>query len=563
MNNLPEWAEPIEQVELPEWAEPIAPPEMPVETVPENISNLQNSPATSGEIETPMEFIGQEEPETLPMRLEDRWRRTGEMVARNNSDDLTDPAEITAKAQKTGILAAGQVVGAVADTVEYAFTELIKEATPEKVKEFAAKKGQELLQTDVGKFMFSSAMKGQEAWESFADKYPDEAMFGESLFNLSGLGLTKSAASTIEKEFVDIVGDTKKFAAAAMPDSYYKETLSAIVDKGIWKGIRPTVKKKKSSETQRKIFINHAVSGVESIIENKGNLKFANLDGSIDTGRLPRNLREYSQAIEQTRDIIYKQYDELIEQTGENLIDPSDIIAALEDLAHNDWKKVGNHKQSIDALRLAAGLKEHGGFTARQAQEKIKEFNAKLSSYYAGKPTDVGSHEVNKLFAEQMRKTLDDTVTARTGESYQALKNKYGSLLALEQEVNHRTVIDLRQNAKGLADLSGVFAGAQMVNAIATGNAPLFAASLTAKGMLSYIKSLNNPNRYIEKMFKSAGRIHELHSDFNPKSTLFKSGKQAVDDVSNLKNTRDMDIPGIDQKNREYMDDINKPGVTN
>ena len=140
-----------------------------------------------------------------------------------------------------------------------------------------------------------------------------------------------------------------------------------------------------------------------------------------------------------------------------------------------------------------------------------------------------------------MRKKLSDYVdefagTSPDNKTYQQIKNQYGSLKALEDDVARRAAIHSRANAKGLMDMPDIFSGSQAINAVATQNSALFIAAGTAKGIQSFYKRLNNPDTHIEKVFRNVEKLMIRRQGFIPRSSIGKSIAGIKKERENLRN---------------------------
>jgi len=80
-------------------------------------------------------------------------------------------------------------------------------------------------------------------------------------------------------------------------------------------------------------------------------------------------------------------------------------------------------------------------------------------------------------------------------------------LKAAEKEVNQRAMVVLRQNPKGIFDLTDIFSGGQIISGVAHGNPASVLAGLAQYGIKGAIKRANNPNLIIKKMFSNVERL--------------------------------------------------------
>lgn len=82
----------------------------------------------------------------------------------------------------------------------------------------------------------------------------------------------------------------------------------------------------------------------------------------------------------------------------------------------------------------------------------------------------------------------------------------------------NRAIVQARKNAKGLLDFTDVFSGGNVVQGILTLNPTQIAVGGTQKAIASVMKTLNDPDRYVRKLFelvddsynKTGGKLRPL-----------------------------------------------------
>lgn len=435
--------------------------------------------------------------------------------------------------------AAGQAAGGALDAIGVAVGKLISEGTPEGVKDFAKDKAAAFAQTEVGKMALSALQGGTESWKSFSESYPDAAIAAEGIFNVASLVPINRGASSVLREGVDTAADISRAVTNINPKIIDNKILSE-VRAGVQKGARPGVEGKRTFGQASKYW-EDAASATESIVKNKSQLSFVDEAGEKVVGQLPKNLEQFSQAIDQTKKVIFDQYDKLASETGTKL-NVNDIIKELEKIQIRKDIRAASPETAVYAKKKIADLQEIGELSATEAQDTIKVLNSKLQAFYKNPShADAGTVAVDKLIADKLRTQIDDAIRAATGQEYGQLKREYGALSAIERDVNRRMIVDLRKNAKGLADFSDMFSGAQAVASVVSQSPGAFAAAVTTKGISKWIKSANDPNKAIEKMFKNVDGLVAQKGEFVPKSY---AGRQVNRAVENFKMVRD--LPEID-----------------
>lgn len=283
------------------------------------------------------------------------------------------------------------------------------------------------------------------------------------------------------------------------------QKLSKVIRSGIEKGIRPTVVGKQTA-SQGEAYLERAESGVKSIIANKDNLQLTNKNGDVITGKLPSSIKEFGQSIEQTKKQIFQQYDAMQVKAGAKgaAVDLSPIVKELEAVANDPVTMSVSPAAAKYAKDSAERLSGVGQYTTAQAQDAIAQINTRLTGYYKNPPPDFAEKSaIDNLVNTNLRKSLDDIIEKSTGEGgYQELKNAYGSLKAIEKDVNHRAVVDARKNKIGFFGYADIWTAAEVVSALADPSKLPRAAAI--QGAKQWINWVNNPNRIVKSMFSEA-----------------------------------------------------------
>lgn len=314
--------------------------------------------------------------------------------------------------------------------------------------------------------------------------------------------------------------------------------INVAIDKGVEKAIRPSVVKMEMYGQMEK-YRADARTTVTEIIKNKDNLKLVNEFGDKVEG-LPKTLKQFSQAIEETKRTIFEEYDALAKESdkyrpnrnmydangksqyplkpGERPVLKSGEHPVIEQPAIKvDLSKIGNELAPVlkskvlrdlspETVEYASArlntLKERGSYTAVETQEAIKILNQSLEAVYKDPtPATKGRALVDSMVANHLRKQLDTTIEGITGAKYQALKRKYGSLRRIEKDVTKRAIVDARKNNKGLLDYSDIYTGYHIIEGMLKGDPVKVTAGIGARLTKTYYKMMNEPNRIVKNMF--------------------------------------------------------------
>lgn len=338
-----------------------------------------------------------------------------------------------------------------------------------------------------------------------AQKYPavQAALdLGQLGANVVGYGWGKIGASAAEDIARQIPGEIANVSKAINP------TLDDIIQKGIDKGIKPTnIPNNDLPEFSRKANI-----AIKTIAENKDALNLEDADGN--TINRPKSNADLANAITQTKQNIYQKYTKLAKMAGDNsasqfdarpIIDQLGKVAQApgEELSVNDPRLKYSQSARQYAYKMQDEIQELHGASPEIIQSRIQDLNNSLAGYYDGRVAkSVAS--IDASIAQSMRTQLDSKIENAVGPGYQDLKNQYGSLKSIEDAVNHRALVQARSASKNVFDLTDVFTGAKLVGGIATMNPALVAEAGAGRVIKEIYKSLNNPDRYIDKMFEAA-----------------------------------------------------------
>lgn len=373
---------------------------------------------------------------------------------------------------------AGYTFGKVFEPLTKPIMSTIGKAIPEPIKKFAGE-------------------TATSATEAYRDIIPDEGT-RDVISSVGAMGVTALGLKDI--------GLLPKKPKVLSMDKELRE--------GVEKGIAPTVTGKKTLKG-REGFYDDTRTAVEKISENKNKITILDENGNqVDT---PKTLSQFAQAIDQTKKIIYKQYNDMAIQAGDNnsLFKSSDIVNKLEKLTDPDGFYKGNTSAQAYASSLLNDIRQLEGAPPDIIQERIRELNESLAPYYSGRAEKVKAR-IDASVAEAMRTQLDKQITDAVGEGYQELKDSYGALKAIEQSVNKAALKKARQAKAGLFDLTDVFTGGEIVSGVITLNPALIAKGASGMAIKNGLKILKDPDRYIAKMFNKAYKI----SDLKPVKTM-------------------------------------------
>lgn len=422
---------------------------------------------------------------------------------------------------RTGVRTTGEVGFGLAEIAATPLKAAFR-GIPEPVKKF----GQFIAETPINKAVLGQAKEGfnyaGELAGEVAKKYP------EATKDVKGVAGILTGLATVIPGFNALknLGKSSGFGASLKsgqltlktPSLLPKQSMGAVdtaIDVGINKAVRPSVVGKQSSK-QIKDFTDRSRTAVKSIVLNKNDIKLVDeLGNPKPAGSLPATLSEFTDALGQRKQEVFKRYDALSGQTG-FITDATPVNKLSEELlsiSNNRVLRVANPGAAEYAKEMAINIQEMKKWTASEIQDFITGKNAELKAFYRNPQYGLaGKTNVDALVVNRANSLVDDMIekTLGRGSEYDLLRKEYGSLAELEKEVAKRTIVDLRKSNKGLVDYSDMLSGAEVVRSILTQSPEAFATGATIKGISRYIKYLNDPNRIVDKMFKSVDEAFGL-----------------------------------------------------
>ncbi len=287
------------------------------------------------------------------------------------------------------------------------------------------------------------------------------------------------------------------------------EQVDRMLLKDYQKGVKPSTGGINTA-TQAENYNKNVLNAIKTIVENKPNLKILDEYGEL-TGKTPTTLKEFTQAIDQTKKNIFEKYDALAKQAGEKGVEVglNGIVKDLDNVANNTVVKDLHPELANYAEQRAMALNKRGVYTTEEAQSAIENLNKSLEAFYKNPSYDSASKaSIDALIANKLRVGLDDLIEKTASPGYQELKNKYGSLKAIEKDVVKRMVVDARKNNKGLIDFTDIMSASDIVRGISELSVGGLVKGVTMKGIAEWYKYINSPNTAIKHLFENAERYN-------------------------------------------------------
>jgi hypothetical protein len=413
---------------------------------------------------------------------------------------------------ETGIQTVGQVLGGVGDVIG----QTVKAVTPD----FIVNKATAALgETPVGKLIGEVAPKVAEKYKSFSEAHPRLTKNIESTANIAAalpIGAESSAAKEVIKDTAkstlkgakNIVSDVAS-SALEKAGGVYSKNIDTFIDKSIEKSVKPSVAGKETMAAQNS-YKQKARDAIKEIVSNKKNL---DLDPELPGIQLPENIAQTQKAIAQTKQNIFKQYSEMAQKAGQKQAKVNlegignELLSLADNKVLNDINpSIVNYAKSKAETFLSRKI-----YTPEEAQDAIKYLNQSLDAFYKNPTYESATKAmIDASIANNLRKGLDNVIEQAGQSGYQALKNKYGALSAIEKDVSKRAIMEGRKNAAGLLDFTDILSGGQMAEGLLSLNPAKFASGVVQKGIKKFIKSINSPDEIIKRMFKKVDKTINL-----------------------------------------------------
>lgn len=402
---------------------------------------------------------------------------------------------------------AGALAGGVSDIALGAVKEGVKVFTPQAVQDKVSELAQKAGITVAGAIP-------QEALTALAN-HPEALGNIQAIVDLAttvpAIKPVAEALQGVAKPAIKVVEQGAKtsldLASKALTPS--EKALESKILVKYQKGVKPTIQGQKTAQNVVD-YKQNVISGVKTIKENMADLQFTNDAGEIIKGETPKNLQQFSDAIDQTKKSVFKQYDTLAKKAGGAgvTVDTSKIASELDSVINDKALSITSPNAIAYAKATKDRLLNTGIIDAETAQNVVQNYNKSLEAFYRNPSYDNATQAaIDATIANNVRKTLDEGISSLTGKQYGALKKQYGALKAIEKDVVKASLRDARKNVKGLIDFTDIFTGSQLVHGLATMNPATIASGIASKGIQTIHKTLNDPNRAIEKMFATVGKL--------------------------------------------------------
>jgi hypothetical protein len=255
------------------------------------------------------------------------------------------------------------------------------------------------------------------------------------------------------------------------------------------------------------------MNAVDSIIANKGDLKLTDAtDREMRPGSTPKTLHQFSQAIEQRKEAIFNQYDEMASRAGGQGIKVplQPAIAALFKVANEPEVLAAHPGIAGTAERFAKAWSETGALSPKQMQKLIQNLNA---TYAGPSPTReiISERTLMQPVMQTMRDTLNQAIESSQGPGYQPLKNQYRDLLSIERDVANAVQREAKNIPGGLGgSLANLVSAGELLHGVILMEPRALATAASVKGAQMALRWAKSPNRAVQQMFAHRARQGQM-----------------------------------------------------
>lgn len=227
----------------------------------------------------------------------------------------------------------------------------------------------------------------------------------------------------------------------------------------------------------------------------------------------PNNLTGMRTAIRELREKVWGNVKVMLKEGSSRELEvDGDRIANRILEATNNPKVQRESPQMIEALKRKADT-YRGKISIEDAEDILEQTNAELESFYRANKSSQKLAESNPekhadlLLVQELRKQLDEQLS-QLGPSFKGLKEYYGALASLGEQVERRWLQAEGRNVLGLAEQLGYAqAGGRFFADLFTGHPVRALGDLGQAGLARWLKILDTPDNKIQRafeMFKSS-----------------------------------------------------------
>lgn len=329
------------------------------------------------------------------------------------------------------------------------------------------------------------------------------------LFPSAFLGTAADIATSPADALIDVAtAGIGKIAKLGKTGKVLKET-KKVVKNRIPKIAKPSTVGKTTPKQINK-YVDDATLAVDSVVKNQKALRLVDDAGNVTT-KLPENLSEFNQALEQTRKNTFNMYNFLKKQAGEAgaTVDLTPIANKIDDafsskvLADIDPSTVQN------AQNISKTLRQRGAYSLDEAQQALEQLNKRLSPYYKN-PTrnEAGGAAIDMVLKKELLDATDNVITKEVRPGFKELRKRYGALRNIEQDISKQVVNEMKRNKAGLLDFVNIYNVGDVVAGATTGNIGQLMRGTAGTATKTFFSKMNDKDRMVRKMFEAVNKAN-------------------------------------------------------
>lgn len=240
----------------------------------------------------------------------------------------------------------------------------------------------------------------------------------------------------------------------------------------------------------------------------------------VDMGIIPTDVKSYRDGIAKAKDDIWSEISQKVED-GQGVVDFGKIADEVRSMANETALKRVDPNASKKLNSIADGLVAEGVNVSPAEAERVKQYlNAELSGAFGEFNLSKAEQNAKKRITASIGKQLDDILSVDRPGEFQELKNKYGALAAITDDVEKRFIVFERANPAGLVESFGaVEGGANILKGIMTASPSDIIKGAAQFGLGRMQKKANDANELIKKSFK------KLNQSYPPQSGKLSTPK--------------------------------------
>ncbi len=265
----------------------------------------------------------------------------------------------------------------------------------------------------------------------------------------------------------------------------------------------------------------------------------------------PKDIDEALSAINQAKSEVYGMYSSQASDASTNgaMIDLARIAKReLEPLLSNEQIKT-HRKGLMPAIEnYIADFTRRGKVTLAEAQKDLETLNGDIGKFLkSGSPDEQNLGAIKLAISKAIRNSADNSIEETLGKGgYQALRNKYGAVKAVEDELLRAYAKQLKPKQGISGPILDIMAGKDLAEALVSsvskdtvGAGKNFFHSVIDQGIKKGLAWKNNPNRRIPEIFskiekaKSSSKAKTIVMP-NRTGSLIKPVNQGLADTGDI-----------------------------